>query len=114
MNNKTEDKNTDYEGRKFIRRIEDFVCENCGTFVKGDGYTDHCPNCLYSKHVDINPGDRNCKCEGLMEPISAEMKREGYKIGYRCKKCGHTHKVKSSPNDNFEVISELLKQSMML
>jgi tRNA(Ile2) C34 agmatinyltransferase TiaS len=49
-----------------------------------------------------------------MEPISAEMKREGYKIGYRCKKCGHTHKVKSSPNDNFEVISELLKQSMML
>ena len=39
---------------------EDFICENCGKDVEKSSYTarDHCPYCLYSKHVDINPGDR--------------------------------------------------------
>ena len=38
---------------------EDFICENCGKDVEKSSYTarDHCPYCLYSKHVDINPGD---------------------------------------------------------
>ena len=45
-------------GKKFERNREDFTCNNCELFVQGDGYTDHCPSCLYSKHVDINPGDR--------------------------------------------------------
>ncbi|HYC79501.1 MAG TPA: RNHCP domain-containing protein, partial [Candidatus Binatia bacterium] len=53
----------------FQRTPENFVCENCGTKVSGNGYTNHCPNCLYSKHVDNNPGDRLNKCHGLMEPI---------------------------------------------
>jgi len=44
--------------KKFQKRIENFTCEKCGLFVKGTGYTDHCPNCLWSKHMDINPGDR--------------------------------------------------------
>lgn len=50
--------------KKFQRQIEDFVCEKCGKEVKGDGYTDHCPRCLRSKHVDVNPGDRRSKCNG--------------------------------------------------
>ena len=50
-------------GRRFTRTVGDFVCENCNTSVKGNGYTDHCPCCLYSKHVDINPGDRDCDCK---------------------------------------------------
>ncbi|MFA6992594.1 MAG: RNHCP domain-containing protein, partial [Candidatus Gracilibacteria bacterium] len=40
--------------KRFSRTIEDFVCEKCGAKVKGDGYTNHCPKCLWSKHVDIN------------------------------------------------------------
>ena len=40
---------------KFKRKKENFVCENCGAEVKGDGFTNHCPKCLYSKHVDIFP-----------------------------------------------------------
>lgn len=95
-------------GKKFERKIEDFLCENCGTLVKGDGYTDHCPSCLYSKHVDINPGDRGCECRGLMQPIAAEVSKDGYRIYYRCLDCGYTHRVRSSKEDSFEAILPLI------
>ena len=75
--------------KKFRRTIEDFVCERCGTFVKGDGYTDHCPKCLWSKHVDVNPGDRAAACKGMMEPIRLEGASPTYRIVLRCTKCGH-------------------------
>ena len=54
---------------KFIKNIEDFTCEHCGAPVKGTGYTNHCPKCLWSKHEDVNPGDRASDCHGLMKPI---------------------------------------------
>ncbi len=96
--------------RKFQRKIEDFICDNCGTFVEGDGYTDHCSSCLFSKHVDINPGDRSCECRGLMEPMAAEVKKEGYRIYYKCQDCGFSHRVKSSPKDKFETILSLINR----
>ncbi|MFN2146641.1 MAG: RNHCP domain-containing protein, partial [Anaerolineales bacterium] len=39
------------EGPKFQRRIEYFICEHCGAEVSGVGFTNHCPVCLWSKHV---------------------------------------------------------------
>ena len=99
--------------KKFKSTKEDFICANCNTPVQGDGYTDHCPKCLYSKHVDINPGDRECKCEGLMKPIAAEVKKDIFRIYYRCESCGYKHRVRSSPDDNFEVILELLKKPIV-
>ena len=41
--------------KKFNMIDEDFICENCGNKVKKLGYTarDHCPYCLYSKHLEI-------------------------------------------------------------
>src|SRR3989344_2693847 len=53
----------------FKKVIEDFTCEHCDTFVEGDGYTNHCPKCLWSLHVDNEPGDRANNCNGLMEPF---------------------------------------------
>lgn len=103
------DKGENIMNKKFERTIENFECENCGTFVQGNGYTDHCPTCLYSKHVDINPGDRLSTCGGLMKPISADVKNDGYKIYYKCEKCGYEHRVKSNPDDNFNVILGLTK-----
>ena len=96
------------EEKKFQRSKEDFVCEHCGAYVHGNGYTDHCPYCLWSKHVDINPGDRKSKCGGLMKPIAAEPKGDGYLIYYQCLKCGRISRVKSAPNDNFEEILKLV------
>ena len=45
------------KAKKFTMKDENFICEVCGSDVKKLGYTarDHCPNCLCSKHVDINP-----------------------------------------------------------
>ena len=62
----------------FIRKTEDFICENCGAVVVGNGYTNHCPACLYSKHVDRSPGDRAADCGGLMEPVAVALKRGDY------------------------------------
>lgn len=93
--------------KKFNRRIEDFICEHCGAEVHGNGYTNHCPNCLWSKHVDVNPGDRAADCGGLMEPVGVELKNGEYILLQKCKKCGHLRKNKVSPKDNFEEIIKL-------
>jgi phage FluMu protein Com len=93
--------------KKFQRTIENFVCENCGYEVLGNGYTDHCPRCLYSKHVDINPGDRSNECEGLMKPIDLEIKHGKYVIIYECSKCKEIHRVKVVEEDDMNVLLEL-------
>ena len=93
--------------KKFIRKIEDFICEVCGTKVRGSGYTDHCPSCLWSKHVDISPGDRQEICQGLMEPVGVLQEKGQYRIVYYCQKCG-TQKVNNAQaKDNFEQILKL-------
>jgi rubrerythrin len=88
--------------KKFQRNQEDFVCENCGTKVRGTGYTNHCPNCLWSKHVDINPGDREAECNGLMKPIDVEVKNGEYILVHVCQICGLKKKNKMAKNDNLE------------
>lgn len=95
------------KNKKFQKRKEDFTCEVCGFKVKGTGYTNHCPNCLWSKHVDINPGDRASFCRGLMEPIGLRQKNGQWQIIHRCQKCGVKKVNKTSPNDNFEKIIKL-------
>ncbi|WP_265181671.1 RNHCP domain-containing protein [Geomicrobium sp. JCM 19055] len=37
--------------------------------LENGSYRNHCPSCLYSKHVDVIPGDRASTCHSLMEPI---------------------------------------------
>lgn len=88
----------------FQRMTENFICEHCGTQVQGNGYTNHCPHCLYSKHVDINPGDRDCDCGGLMEPIDLEQKDGGYVIIHRCCKCGFIRRNKVVEADDFKAV----------
>lgn len=98
--------------KKFQRKIEDFVCEHCGASVEGNGYTDHCPICLWSKHVDVNPGDRAANCGGAMKPVGVEIKGDGKIIYYQCQKCGLKHRVKAVPEDNFEAILKLTEKGI--
>ena len=53
---------------------ESFTCKSCGREVvptgAGSNHRNHCPNCLCSQHLDIEPGDRAADCGGLMEPIA--------------------------------------------
>ncbi|MDR2268903.1 MAG: RNHCP domain-containing protein [Rickettsiales bacterium] len=98
--------------RKFQKKVEDFVCENCGAEVSGNGYTNHCPRCLYSKDVDVNPGDRASKCGGLMAPIGIEIKNGDYIIVHKCAECGKIRKNKSAPEDSFDMILEIMKNKI--
>lgn len=94
--------------KKFQKKKEDFECENCGASVKGDGYTNHCPNCLWSKHVDVNPGDRASECQGLMKPVALEMKKRcEHVIVHSCVKCGYVKRNKRADNDNYEVLIKI-------
>ncbi len=95
----------------FIRTEENFVCQNCGRGVVGNGYTNHCPTCLFSKHVDINPGDRKNLCGGIMEPISIDQKRGGYVIVHRCTKCGAEKRNRAADNDSVEAIIAVASSS---
>ena len=90
--------------KKFTRTIEDFVCAHCGAAVRGNGYTNHCPQCLWSKHLDIHPGDRAEKCGGMMEPVSVETKGGAHTLTHRCTLCGFSRRQTASPDDNFEKI----------
>ena len=94
--------------KKFNMLDEQFICENCGKKVEKLNYTarDHCPYCLFSKHVDILPGDRKNQCHGLLEPIDVEKHKNTYKIIYKCSRCRQTHKNIVANDDNFY---ELLK-----
>lgn len=89
----------------FTRTKEDFVCEHCGTQVQGSGYTNHCPKCLWSKHVDISPGDRAERCGGMMEPIALEGSSPSYRIVHRCSVCGTERRVNASDDDPQALLS---------
>jgi len=81
--------------KKFKRTKENFTCENCGFLVEGDGYTNHCPRCLWSKHVDINPGDRCSNCFGMMEPIDVFVKSLVTRVDHRAVLPRNSHDVYS-------------------
>ncbi|QSB04340.1 RNHCP domain-containing protein [Natronoglycomyces albus] len=96
------------EGSRFTRRKEDFECANCRRDIKGNGYTNHCPHCLWSRHVDISPGDRQSSCRGLMEPIGSVYEGGGYIIVQRCQSCDHLWRNKASRRDSTEAILALM------
>lgn len=95
----------------FIRRLEDFTCARCGADVKGNGYTNHCPKCLWSRDVDINPGDRASGCGGLMRPIRAESAGNKFIVVHKCEKCGKTARCRASENDDISRIIKLSQNS---
>lgn len=97
--------------KNFTHCDESFICENCNKHVSKLGYTsrDHCPHCLYSKHVDIMPGDRSNNCKGLLKPIGIEKFKDTFKIIYKCEKCNQMHRNIMAKDDNMDYIIELSK-----
>ena len=95
--------------KRFLENDQEFICENCGKKVEKLIYSsrDHCNHCLYSKHVDIMPGDRLNKCMGLLKPIGIEKYKDTYKIIYKCDKCKETHKNIIAKDDNYDEIINL-------
>jgi len=95
---------------------EGFTCGHCGEGVLPTSQTtprNHCPHCLWSMHVDINPGDRANRCRGMMRPIGiyTHSKKE-YVILHQCMRCGERVRSKAilkdeNAADDFDLIVEL-------
>ncbi len=103
------------EQKRFSKNDNGFTCAHCNREVEPLGYTsrNHCPFCLWSLHLDINPGDRACECMGQMKPIKVETDaKKGYIIVHKCQKCGEIHRnraaheAKSQP-DNLKLLIQL-------
>lgn len=93
--------------KRFTKNDAGFICGNCGFEVLPLIKTsrNHCPKCLCSIHIDINPGDRASECKGLLIPVSAVPDpQKGYIITHKCKKCGELRRnraaLKISAKDN--------------
>ncbi len=93
--------------KNFTRTVEKFQCGVCNKDVQGNGYTNHCPCCLSSKHVDNQPGDRACNCGGLMYAVSYEIRNGAEWLTHQCEICGFERRNKVAPEDSREAIRAL-------
>ena len=85
---------------------EQFKCENCWKKVEKHpdwSARNHCPYCLYSKHLDDKyPWDRASNCHSLMKPIWIDNKKnKWWMIKHKCLKCSKKILNKIAPDDNF-------------
>jgi len=91
----------------WFKMINDsFECENCNTNIEKHtewSARNHCPFCLYSKHLDKEfPWDRNSECLWIMEPIWIDYKKNKWNmIKHRCEKCRKEILNKVAPDDDF-------------
>lgn len=81
-----------------------FQCQHCHyhvvteAFFSGVQNRNHCPYCLWSKHVDLyRAGDRMAACKATMQPVGLTFKKTPKKYGsdsgelmliHRCTDCG--------------------------
>lgn len=83
-----------------------FKCRHCRQFIGvpicGGRHRNHCPNCLFSLHVDDKrPGDRRSDCHALMQPVGLLARRNGEQvIIHLCLGCGKEHPNRVGADDN--------------
>ena len=110
-----------------ITQESNFRCIHCNKLITdtayaGTAHRNHCPFCLWSKHVDDHiPGDRASDCHGDMEPIGLTFKHEGVNkygkikqgelmIVHICTICGKININRIAGDDSEETILSLLQQ----
>lgn len=90
-----------------------FQCGHCGVDVSldapGTSHRNHCPRCLWSRHLDRNvPGDRKADCPGGMEPIAVTVRGEGrWVLVHRCTRCGRLRLNRTAADDNVLLLMQL-------
>jgi hypothetical protein len=83
-----------------------FRCKHCKTMVgvplSGGKHRNHCPLCLYSRHVDRRmPGDRAANCRSMMEPVGITTRRDGEQmLVHECRGCGVIRHNRIAADDN--------------
>lgn len=86
-------------------RAESFRCVHCRLDVPADApgtaHRNHCPNCLWSRHLDVEPGDRGSDCLAAMEPIAITVRKDGeWVLIHRCNGCGTLSSNRTAGDDN--------------
>jgi hypothetical protein len=114
-------------GRNSLEDV--FSCKYCQAYVhtqpllSGVHNRNHCPYCLWSRHVDLNkPGDRLSACKAIMQPIGLTIKPGRDKFGidcfgelmliHRCKECGKLSINRIAADDITERLLEIFHTSM--
>lgn len=118
---------------KLEERKSGFKCAHCDGWVPlsefiGTEHRNHCPSCLWSKHVDLKKaGDRKSTCRAGMRPIGLTFKQEGIDrygrprqgelmVIHQCTNtdCGKTSINRIAGDDNTETILRVLEESQTL
>lgn len=82
-----------------------FTCKVCDRLVvpvgAGSDHRNHCPNCLSSLHLDLEPGDRAADCGGIMDPVGVWVRKNGeWAVIHRCRRCGALSSNRVAADDN--------------
>ena len=108
-----------------------FTCKHCGWFVSaitavsGVINRNHCPYCLWSRHLDLfQAGDRLCACKASMRPVGLALKKTRKKYGraglgelllvHLCIECAEASLNRLAADDDPEVILKVFEGSLRL
>jgi hypothetical protein len=85
--------------------------------VTNGSYRNHCPVCLWSRHVDVKPGDRASDCMGMMQPVRMDHRSgKGLVIIHRCTRCAFVRANRIARDtvqeDDLGAIGALLSQNV--
>ena len=91
--------------RSHVKPPKSFRCVHCRldvpTDAPGTAHRNHCPTCLWSRHVDDDPGDRASDCLASMEPIAITVRKDGeWVLIHRCNGCGTLSSNRIAGDDN--------------
>jgi hypothetical protein len=95
------------------RGQESFRCRHCRLDVPldapGTRHRNHCPSCLWSRHLDDRiPGDRAADCGGSMEPIAVCVRADGeWALIHRCGGCDAVRLNRIAGDDNALLLMRL-------
>ena len=79
----------------------------------GTRHRNHCPTCLWSRHVDDVPGDRAADCGAPMEPIAIHVRGDGeWVLVHRCTGCATVHLNRTAGDDNPLVLVRIAVQPL--
>ena len=90
-----------------------FKCKHCRRFVcpppGGGHHRNHCPFCLFSRHVDDKrPGDRMSTCGASMEPVGYfQRHNEEYVLVHRCLGCEFERFNRIAADDDIDLVLSL-------
>ena len=104
---------------RHVACAESFPCRVCRELVLPEGagtqHRNHCPRCLSSVHVDIEPGDRASLCQGIMEPIGVWVRKNGeWALIHRCRLCGALSANRIAADDNPALLMSIAVKPLAL